>query len=392
MNQRELFFKHLGLPAANPTALHIKKADNIYLFDVDGNKIIDLCAGVSVSNLGHNHPAIKKAVKDQIDNYMHVHVYGELVQSPQVKFAKLLADNLPENLSAVYLVNSGSEANEGAIKLAKRYTRRAEVISFKKAYHGSTCGALSVLGDEYFKRSFRPLMPAVKFIEFNNEEMLSEITEKTACVIIEPIQAEAGVVLPKNNFLEKLQKKCNKTGTLLIFDEVQTGFGRTGELFALKKYNVKPDIITIAKAMGGGMPIGAFVSSREIMDSLKSKPVLGHITTFGGHPVSSAAALANLQTLIDQKIIEDVNRKGQLFIDKLKHKKIKNIRGTGLLLAVELKNAEEVNVFIENAAKIGLITDAFLFASNMFRIGPPLIITDEQIKEVCTKIIQALEM
>ncbi|MBN2662117.1 MAG: aspartate aminotransferase family protein [Bacteroidales bacterium] len=392
MNQRELFFKHLGLPAANPTALHITKADNIYLFDDKGNKIIDLCAGVSVSNLGHNHQTVINAVKNQLDKYMHVHVYGELLQTPQVEFAKLLADNLHENLSVTYLVNSGSEANEGAIKLSKRYTGRYEVISFKNAYHGSTCGALSVLGSEYFKRSFRPLMPGVKFLEFNNEQMLNEITEKTACVIVEPIQAEAGVVLPQNNFLKKLRDKCNQTKTLLIFDEVQTGFGRTGKLFAHQKYNVLPDIMTIAKAMGGGMPIGAFVSSREIMDSLKSNPILGHITTFGGHPVSAVAAIANLQTLLNEKIIEDVNTKGKLFVEKLKHQKIKNIRGTGLLYSVELENEIETNKFIENAAKIGLITDAFLFAPNMFRIGPPLIITEQQIDEICIKIDEALSM
>ncbi len=393
MNQRELFFKHLGLPAANPSALHITRAENIYLFDDKNNKIIDLCAGVSVSNVGHNHPNVVKAVKEQVEQYMHVHVYGELLQTPQVKYAKLLSDNLPEKLSAVYFVNSGSEANEGAIKLAKRYTGRAEVISFRNAYHGSTCGALSVLGDEYFKRSFRPLMPAVKFIEFNNEKMLSDITEKTACVIVEPVQAEAGVVLPENDFLTKLRNRCTETGTLLIFDEVQTGFGRTGKLFALEKYNVTPDILTIAKAMGGGMPIGAFVASRGIMDALKSNPVLGHITTFGGHPVSVAAAYASLEILLNENIIDEVDRKGSLFIEKLKnHQKIKNIRGTGLLFAVELENAEIVNKFIENSAKIGLITDAFLFAGNMFRVGPPLVITDEQIEEVCDKIIEALDM
>lgn len=392
MNQRELFFKHLGLPAANPTALHITKADNIYLYDDKGEKIIDLCAGVSVSNLGHNHPTVINAIKNQIDKYMHVHVYGELLQTPQVEFAKLLADNLHEKLSATYLVNSGSEANEGAIKLAKRFTGRYEVISFKNAYHGSTCGALSVLGSEYFKRSFRPLMPGVKFLEFNNEQMLTEITEKTACVIVEPIQAEAGVVLPKNNFLQKIRNRCDKTNTILIFDEVQTGFGRTGKLFAHQKYNVLPDILTIAKAMGGGMPIGAFISSRKIMDTLKSNPILGHITTFGGHPVSAAAAIANLQTLINEKIIDDVDKKGKLFVEKLKHQKIKNIRGTGLLFAVELENEIETNKFIENATKIGLITDAFLFAPNMFRIGPPLIITEPQIDEVCLKINKALSM
>ncbi len=382
----------MGLPASNPSALHITKAENIYLYDDKGKKIIDLCAGVSVSNIGHQHKAVVDAVKKQVEEYMHIHVYGELVQTPQVKYAQLLAQQLDNKLQSVYFVNSGSEANEGAIKLAKRYTGRYEIISFKNAYHGSTCGALSILGDEYFKRSFRPLMPSVRFIEFNNENMLNEITSKTAAVIVEPVQAEAGVILPKNNFLTKLRNRCDQTGALLIFDEVQTGFGRTGKLFAHQKFNVVPDIMTIAKAMGGGMPIGAFVASNEIMDSLKSKPQLGHITTFGGHPVSAAAALANLNVLLNSDIIQNVENKGKLFVKKLQqNKKIKSIQGIGLLYAVELENQQEVANFINKAAKIGLITDAFLFAPNKFRIGPPLIISDEQINEVCDKINEALE-
>lgn len=391
MTERELFFKHMGLPSANPTALHITKAENIYLFDNNGRKIIDLCAGVSVSNVGHQHPAVVEAVKKQADEYMHIHVYGELLQTPQVKYAELLANNMSYELDAVYFVNSGSEANEGALKLAKRYTGRYEVFSFKNAYHGSTIGALSIMGDEYYKRAFRPLMPDVHFLEFNNEQMLERISEKTACVIVEPVQAEAGVITPKNDFLKKLRKKCTEVGALLIFDEVQTGFGRTGQLFAHQKYGIVPDIMTIAKAMGGGMPIGAFVSSREIMDALKSNPVLGHITTFGGHPVSAAAALASLKVLLEQNIIDKVEQKGQLFRLKLKHKKIKNIDGVGLLLAVELESADEVSKFIEKAAELGLITDAFLFAPNKFRIGPPLVITEEQIDEVCAKIIEVLD-
>ncbi len=392
MTERELFFKHMGLPSANPSALHITRAENIYLYDDKDRKIIDLCAGVSVSNIGHQHPAVVEAVKKQADEYMHIHVYGELLQTPQVEYAKLLTAQLSSKLDAVYFVNSGSEANEGALKLAKRFTGRYQVFSFKNAYHGSTCGALSVLGDEYFKRSFRPLMPEVYFLEFNNEKMLEEITEKTACVIVEPVQAEAGVICPKNDFLKKLRERCDQTGALLIFDEVQTGFGRTGELFAHQKYGVVPDIMTIAKAMGGGMPIGAFVSSREIMDSLKTNPILGHITTFGGHPVSAAAALASLKVILKEKIVDEVEAKGQLFRDKLKHKKIKDIAGIGLLLAVEMESADEVARFIEKAAENGLITDAFLFASNKFRIGPPLIISETQIDEVCDKIIEVMDL
>ncbi len=381
----------MGLPSANVSALHITRSENIYLYDNEGRQIIDLCAGVSVSNIGHSHKAVIEAVKRQVDAYMHIHVYGELVQTPQVKFAELLAKHTAPTLNSVYFVNSGSEANEGAIKLAKRYTGRYEVISFKNAYHGSTCGALSVLGDEYFKRSFRPLMPSVKFIEFNNEQMLSEISAKTACVIVEPVQAEAGVILPENDYLQRLRKRCDETGTLLIFDEVQTGFGRTGELFAFQKFEVEPDIMTIAKAMGGGMPIGAFVSSREIMNALQSKPELGHITTFGGHPVSAAAALANLQVLLSENYIQDANRKGEKFKKLLKHDKIKSINQIGLLLGIELESPEMVSKFITTASNNGIITDSFLFAPNKFRVGPPLIISDEQIETVSTKIIDILQ-
>lgn len=391
MTQRELFFKHLGLPSANPSALHIKKAEGIYLYDDTGRQIIDLCAGVSVSNIGHQHPKVIKAVKEQVEQYMHVHVYGELLQTPQVKYAKLLTDQLSYKLDSVYFVNSGSEANEGAIKLAKRYTGRTEIISFKKAYHGSTHGALSVLGDEYFKQAYRPLLPDVRFLDFNNEKQLEQITKKTACAIVEPIQAEAGVVLPENDFLKKLRNRCTETGTLLIFDEIQTGFGRTGKLFAHQKYDVIPDIMTIAKAMGGGMPIGAFLASREIMDVLKTNPILGHITTFGGHPVSSAAAYANLKVILDEKLCENVDRKGELFLEKIKHDKIKSISGTGLLYAVELEKAELVAKFVEKAEKNGFITDAFLFAPNKFRIGPPLTITEEQIEVIYTLILKTLD-
>jgi len=391
MTEREIFFKHLGLPSATPLALKIEKAEGIFLYDDKGNEIIDLCAGVSVSNVGHQNKAVVQAVKDQVDKYMHIHVYGEIIQSPQIEFAKYLTDLLPNTLDSIYYVNSGSEAIEGALKLAKRYTGRTEIISFKKSYHGSTHGALSVMGDEFFKQAFRPLLPNINFIEFNNITDLEQITNRTACVLVEPVQAEAGVIVPEKNYLQKLRKKCSDTDTLLIFDEVQTGFGRTGKLFAFEKYDVVPDILCIAKAMGGGMPIGAFVSSREIMDSLKINPFLGHITTFGGHPVSAAASLASLKILIEEKIVETVEEKENYFLENLKHKKIKNITHSGLLLGVELEDEKTVNLFISKAIGNGLITDSFLFAPHKFRIGPPLIITKEQINLVIEKICKTLD-
>lgn len=391
MNQRQLFFKYMGLPASDPLALQVDKAEGIYLYGSDGKRYIDLCAGVSVSNIGHNHPKVVEAVKQQLEKYMHIHVYGELVQSPQVKFAEKLVKVLNSKLDSVYFVNSGSEANEGAIKLAKRFTGRPEIISFKNAYHGSTCGALSVLGDEYFKRAYRPLMPSIKFLEFNNEEQLSLITDHTAAVIVEPVQAEAGVIIPQNDFLKKLRKKCDEVGALLIFDEVQTGFGRTGEFFAHQKFSVEPDILTIAKAMGGGMPIGAFIAPQKIMKSLQINPILGHITTFGGHPVSAAAGLSNLQVLLEQDIISKVEQKGQLFKNLLKHDKIVEIRGIGLLIAVKLKNQALAMDFIKKLADNGAITDTFLFAPDTFRVGPPLIITEKQIRETVKIILQTLD-
>jgi len=391
ISQRQLFLQHVGQTSENPSMLEIEKANGIYLYDKDGKEYIDLISGVSVSNLGHSHPAIIDAVKTQAEKHMHLLVYGELIQSPQVEFAKLLSQQLPNNLESTYFVNSGSEANEGALKLAKRHTGRTEIIAFKNAYHGGTHGVLSLMSDNYFSIAFRPLLPDIRFLDFNNEEDLEQISEKTACVIIEPIQGEAGIVLPQNNFLQKLQKKCNNKGALLIFDEIQTGFGRTGELFAFQKYNVKPDIITIAKAMGGGMPIGAFVSSKAIMYSLTNNPSLGHITTFGGHPVSTAAALANLKVLINDKIIENVNKKGECFLKLLKHDKIKSIRGEGLFYSVELQNKELLNSYMDKAIDFGIITDRFLFCDNRFRIAPPLIISDEEIRKVVKIILNILD-
>lgn len=390
ISQRQLFLQHVGQTSPSPLLLEIMGAEGIYLLGAGGEKYIDLIAGVSVSNLGHAHPAIIKAVKDQVDKYMHLMVYGEYVQAPQVEFAQLLTDQLPDLLESVYFVNSGSEANEGAIKLAKRFTGRSEVVAFKKAYHGSTQALLSLMSDKNYTRAFRPLMPNVRLLDFNNEEDLSQITEKTACVIAEPIQGEAGIVLPKNDFLNKLRKRCNETGSLLIFDEIQTGFGRTGALFAFQKYQVWPDILSIAKAMGGGMPIGGFVASKEIMDSLTNNPVLGHITTFGGHPVSAAAGLANLKVLLENDIISEVEKKGLHLINQLNHREIIGIYGTGLIYSVALANSEKLFSFISRAIKNGLVSDWFLYNDSRFRISPPLNITYDELDEVAKIILKTL--
>ncbi len=392
VSQRRLFLNYIAQTSDFPLLLEVEKAEGIYLFTQDGKRYTDLISGVSVSNIGHRHPAVVRAVKDQVDQYMHLMVYGEYVQSPQVKFAELIAKFLPDNLNNTYLVNSGSEAIEGAMKLAKRYTGRHEIIAFKNAYHGSTHGALSVLGNEEFKNSFRPLVPGVRFLNFNGFSELDEISRKTACVIIEPVQGEGGIILPEPGYLKELRRKCTETGTLLIFDEIQTGFGRTGSLFAFEQFDIVPDVLVIAKAMGGGMPIGAFIASKEIMSVFKTNPVLGHITTFGGHPVSAAAAYASLKTIVDEKIMNGVLHKEALFRKYLSHPNIKEIRGKGLFLAVELENEQKVQILIGELLKLGVVVDWFLFRSQAFRIAPPLIIKDDEIREVCEKIMKALEL
>lgn len=390
ISQRQLFLNHVGQTSDFPLQLEIEKAKGIYMYGQDGKSYIDLISGVSVSNIGHLHPKVVEAVKNQAEKYMHLMVYGEYIQSPQVQYAKKISDLLPDKLESTYFVNSGSEAIEGALKLAKRYTGRTEIISYNNAYHGSTHGALSVMGNEEFKNSFRPLLPDVKHIQFNSLEDLELITDKTACVLIEPVQGEAGIRLPENDYLKKLRKRCDETGAVLIFDEIQTGFGRIGSLFALQEFDVVPDIMTIAKGMGGGMPIGAFISSNEIMSCFKTNPILGHITTFGGHPVSCAAALASLNVLVDEDIVSDVKRKGELFKDLLNHPAIKEIRGTGLFMAVELKDYDQVKAVIDKAIEYGLVTDWFLFHDSAFRIAPPLIITDDEIKKACDILIRSI--
>jgi len=391
LSQRQLFLQHVAQTCDTPAGLEIERAEGIFLYDNKGKSYVDLISGVSVSNVGHKNPKVIDAIKNQLDKYMHLMVYGEYILSPQVSYAKLLTDNLPSSLNSVYYVNSGSEAIEGAMKLAKRFTGRTKIVACKNAYHGSTHGALSLMSDSTFSQSFRPLVPGISFIEFNNEDDIDIINEDTACVIFEAVQGEAGVIPANKSFLKKLREKCNTTGTLLVIDEIQTGFGRTGKLFAFENYDIIPDILVIAKAMGGGMPIGAFVADKNIMDAFMSNPILGHITTFGGHPVSVAAAEAALKVILDENLIKDVNRKGQLFVDNLKHPKIKSIRGLGLFYSVEIGELVDIERFMRLGFEEGFTTDWFLFEETRFRIAPPLNITDDEILYTCDLICKALD-
>jgi acetylornithine/succinyldiaminopimelate/putrescine aminotransferase len=391
MTERELFFRYLGLPSHQPLGLEIDHAEGIYIYDASGKKYLDLVSGISVNNLGHRHPAVIRAIEDQLKKYLHLNVYGEFIQSPQVKLAQKLVSVLPDNLDSVFLVNSGSEAIEGAMKLAKRYTGRTEVVAFHNAYHGSTQGALSILGNEILKNAFRPLIPDIRFLEFNNFRDLEKISEKTACVVSETIQAEAGIILPEQGFLESLHARCKKTGTLLIIDDVQMGFGRTGKLFSFEHFNFVPDILVLAKAMGGGMPVGAFIASKEIMDTLADHPELGHITTFGGHPVCCAAALANLEVLLSDDLIFQAEKKGAILEEQISsHPMIKNIRRKGLILGIEVNDAGKRNKLTEILLKNGIIIDWFLFHPCTFRIAPPLTITEEECRSSGDLVIKSL--
>lgn len=389
---RELYFRHMGLPSGNPSAIEVDRAEGIYFYDTCGKRYTDLVSGVAVSNVGHRHPAVLKAVEEQLGKYMHLMVYGEYVQSPQVQLAYRLQEQLPEKLDAVYFVNSGSEAIEGALKLAKRHTGRPEIVAFKNAYHGGTAGALSILGNEHLKQSFRPLVPEVRFLEFNHMDMLKQISEKTAAVVLECIQAEAGIILPDRVFLDQLKHKCEETGCLLIIDDIQMGFGRTGRLFSFEHYGLVPDILCVAKGMGGGMPAGAFISSRSIMKELSYNPELGHITTFGGHPVSCAAALANLDVILSEKLIENAEERGVQFEELLySHPAVREIRRKGLMMAVELEDEKVTDRLVGLFFDHGLVTDRFLFRPSAFRIAPPLIISSEQVAETTETIIHCLD-
>jgi acetylornithine/succinyldiaminopimelate/putrescine aminotransferase len=390
LTNRQLFLMHLGQTSLSPLMLEIVSASGIYMYGPDGREYIDLISGVSVSNTGHCHPHVVEAVRNQAGLYMHLMVYGEIIQSPQVKYAQRLAGVLPANLNSCYFVNSGSEAVEGAMKLAKRYTGRSKIISLHNSYHGSTHGALSIQGGEKYKNAFRPLLPDTFRIELNDETGLELIDEKTACVIIEPVQGEGGVMAATDQYLSKLRERCTMKGCLLVFDEIQTGFGRTGTMFAFEKSGVVPDILLLAKSLGGGMPLGAFISSPEIMSTLVSNPILGHITTFGGHPVSCAAGLASLEVLLEEKLVEACCGKEKLFRQLLKHPLIKEIRGTGLLLAVQLTNSRYIDYIISHAPEHGIILDYFLFCGDAFRIAPPLIIDDREIILACQRVISLL--
>lgn len=392
LSKRQLFLNHVAQTSDSPLMLEVERAEGVYLLGPNGEKHFDLISGVSVSNVGHSHPKVVDAVKQQVDKYMHLMVYGEFIQNPQVQLATKLASILPKSLDSVYFLNSGSEAIEGAMKLAKRYTGRTEIVSFKNAYHGSTQGSLSIMGGEVFKQAFRPLLPNIRHLDYNNTEQLNQITSKTACVIVEPIQGEAGVVLPKDNFLSQLREGCSKVGALLVFDEIQTGLGRTGKMFAFENYNVTPDILVLAKALGGGMPLGSFIASKEIMWSLTNNPVLGHITTFGGHPVSCTAALASINVIIEENLIDSVSKKEKIFREILeKHPLVKEIRSKGLLMAVELGSFDKMLDLVKFGVKNGFITDWFLFCDTSFRISPPLTITEEECRLAAELIVKGLD-
>lgn len=390
LTNRQLFLLNTAQTSHTPKLLEVERAEGPYLYDPSGKRYVDLVSGFAVSNIGHRHPAVLKAIHDQLDKYLHVTVYGEYVQAPQVKFAEKLCTVLPEPLRSVYFVNSGAEATEGAMKLAKRFSGRSEIISCHNAYHGSTQGALSLMGNEYYKQAYRPLLPGVRHIEFNNPADLDRITSETAAVILETIQGEAGVRVPDYDYMQQLRRRCNDTGTLLILDEIQTGFGRTGRFFAFEHFDIVPDILLLAKGMGGGMPVGAFISSKEIMDSFKENPILGHITTFGGHPVSCAAGLATLNVILEEKLMSGVPEKEELFRKELRHPRIKEIRGKGLMLAIQLESFEQVEKVSQQCTERGIIIDWFLHCETAMRIAPPLILTNEQIVEACGVIKEVL--
>jgi acetylornithine/succinyldiaminopimelate/putrescine aminotransferase len=391
MNIRQLFQQHVAQTSPAPVGIHITSACGNYIYDDKHNAYLDLIGGISVCNVGHKHPRVVEAIKKQADSYLHIMVYGELIQSPQVQYAELLTQHLPEQLNCVYFTNSGAEATEGALKLARRATGRAEIIACNNSYHGNTLGALSVMGDEYWRNAFRPLMPGVWHYDYNSPELIEAINEQTACVIIETVQAEAGINEPKIDWLWQLREKCDQTGTLLIFDEIQCGFGRTGKLWGFEHYNIIPDILLLGKALGGGMPLGAFISSHQRMQTLTANPVLGHITTFGGHPVCCAAGMAGMQVLLDEQMIAGVEQKSQLFHKLLKHPSIKAVRSKGLLMAIELESPEQVISTLQQCLDKGVFSDWFLFAPQCIRIAPPLTISEDEVDKACNIILSCLQ-
>ncbi len=392
---RKQFLAHVGQTSPSPMLVEVERAEGSFFYTPEGRRYYDLVAGVSVSNVGHANREVVRAVQEQAARYMHVMVYGELVEAPQVRYAARIASLLPGGLESVYFVNSGAEAVEGALKLAKRFTGRTELISMRRAYHGSTHGSMSMMGapeGEEWKGAFRPLLPDVQAIEFNDPAQLERITRRTACVLVEPVQGEAGVRVPRPGYLEALRRRCDEVGALLVFDEIQTGLGRTGELFAMQKYGVVPDIVCLAKAFGGGMPLGAFIARHEIMDTLQSNPTLGYITTFGGHPVCCAAGLAALEYLLDHHVVEQVEAKGALYEELLQgHPAVREIRRSGLLLAVELGSSERLYRIMELFKQAGIMSDWFLFCDTAFRISPPLTISEEEVRDSARIILECLD-
>lgn len=388
---QEIFLAHLAQTTESPALIPVSHAEGIYIYSADNKRYTDLISGIGVSSVGHGHPSVIKAIKDQVDKHLHVMVYGEYIQSPSNLLATKITSLLPQNLNCCYFVNSGTEANEGALKLAKRYTGRTELIACRKSYHGSTHGSLSVSGNETKKQAFRPLLPDVRFINFNDMSDLKLITELTACVILETVQGDAGVRIPSKTYMKALRQRCNDMGALLILDEIQCGMGRTGTLFAFEQFDISPDILTVAKAFGGGLPIGSFISDRQIMSCLSHDPMLGHITTFGGNPVCCASALAALTVLEEENLIGQVEEKGQLFEQLLKHPRIKEVRRIGLMFALDFESAEIVTRIVHKAKELGVICYWFLSHPHSFRIAPPLTITRKQIEESCETILMAID-
>ncbi|MFZ9299771.1 MAG: aspartate aminotransferase family protein [Chitinophagaceae bacterium] len=387
---RELFLQHVAQTSTAPLAIEMVRAEGSLMWDVKGREYIDLIGGISVCNIGHRHPTVVNAIKDQLDRYMHLMVYGELVSAPQVQYAKLLTDHLPQNLDSVYFTSSGTEATEGAMKLAKRVTGRTQILAFKDSYHGSTQGSLSVMGDEYWRNAFRPLLPGVDHEDYGSFASLDRITDKTAMVIAETIQAEKGVKRPTLEWMRALRDRCTEKGALLIFDEIQVGFGRTGTMWAFEQFGIVPDVLLLGKALGGGLPLGAFISSRENMMTLAADPVLGHITTFGGHPVCCAAGMASMKVLLESEAIKEVETKSALFEKYLQHPSIKSVRRSGLLIAIEFSSFEENKHIIDRCLEKGVFTDWFLFAPYCLRIAPSLLISNEEIETACRKICEIL--
>jgi acetylornithine/N-succinyldiaminopimelate aminotransferase len=391
MDNRKLFFQHIAQTSPSPIGLEMVKAEGCYIYGADGKKYLDLISGFSVANIGHSHPKVVAAVQKQAAAYMHLIVYGEFIEQPQVQYAKLLTDQFPPSLNCVYFTNSGAEAVEGAMKLAKRVTNRSNIIAFNKSYHGSTQGALSVMGDETFRNAFRPLLPGISHFNFGSEEAVNAVDEDTACVIMEVVQAEAGIIKPNKDWLERLSKRCKENCTLLIFDEIQSGFGRTGSLWAFEQYGIVPDILLLGKALGGGMPLGAFIADQKLMNMLTHDPVLGHITTFGGHPVSCAAGKAAFEVLLDENFIKDVFEKEKI-LQNLSHPLIQRTRSAGLWMAVDFHSFETCQAVVHECIKAEIITDWFLFSSNTLRIAPPLSITSPELSDFCRQFLHLLDL